>query len=280
MDTQELQIAKDLYLKGESLAGIHRVLGYGASTIKRHLLQDGVTIRTRKEQNKIVNQHRTVNVNENYFDNIGVNQAWLMGFIASDGTIRKDSNEIKIGLSSVDREILEKIKAEIQSTRKITDYTTQNGYSVSQFCWSCAKHKDFLSKYGIVNRKTYLPMYVPNFEKKELVLAFILGYFDGDGAISVSKDGYLRLRIVSHRTEILESMAQNLIKFYPTLSYSLSKDKRGLYELSISTTFAVSIFQDMYGLNSLRLDRKYQKFLEYNKTKRLRHLEEEDEKIC
>lgn len=280
MNTQELQIAKDLYLKGESLTGIHRVLGYSTNTIKRYLLQDGVAIRTRKEQNKIVSQQRVVNINENYFDNIGVNQAWLMGFIASDGTIRKDSNEIKIGLSSVDREILEKIKEEIQSPRKITDYTTQNGYAVSEFRWSCAKHKDFLSKYGIVNRKTYLPMYVPNFEKKELVLAFILGYFDGDGAISISKDGYLRFRIVSHRDEILNSIVQNLIKFYPTLNYSLSKDKRGLYELSISTTFAVSIFQDMYDLNSLRLDRKYQKFLEYNKTKRLRHLEEKDEEVC
>jgi hypothetical protein len=36
-----------------------------------------------------------------------------------------------------------------------------------------------------------------------------------------------------------------------------------MYELSISTTYAKSIFKDMYALNTLHLDRKYQKYLEY-----------------
>ena len=117
--------------------------------------------------------------------------------------------------------------------------------------------------YKIVNNKTYLPMYVPNFSTKEETLAFILGYYDGDGSISISKDNqYLRFRICAHRDEILKSIAQKLKNLY-NIDFSLSCDKRGLYELSISTHYSKQIFEDMYNLNSLRLNRKYQKFLEY-----------------
>ena len=86
---------------------------------------------------------------------------------------------------------------------------------------------------------------------------------DGDGSISINENKYLRIRIVAHRPEILQSIVDNLITFYPNLTYSLSQDSRKLYELSISTLFAVPILKDMYNLNSLRLDRKYKKFLEY-----------------
>ena len=93
-------------------------------------------------------------------------------------------------------------------------------------------------------------------------LAFILGYFDGDGSISISEEKYLRFRICSHRKEILESIAALLKSLYD-IKYSLTQDKRGLYELSISSHYSKQIFQDLYNLNSLRLNRKYQKFLEY-----------------
>lgn len=207
--------------------------------------------------------NRSKSVNNTYFDTVNINQAWLMGFIAADGTISKDKNLIKIGLSSQDREILEKIKAELKIAREIHDSCTNNGYAVSELAWSSKNHKDFLAKYGIVNNKTYHAMQVPNFTDKKLILAFILGYMDGDGSISINENKYLRIRIVAHRSEILQSIVDNLSTFYPNLTYSLSQDSRKLYELSISTLFAVPILKDMYNLNSLRLDRKYKKFLEY-----------------
>lgn len=113
MTIQEINIAKKLYKQGESLAAIGRLLKHDSMTIKRNLIANNIKIRTRSEQNIITNMRRKKSVNDNYFDNIGVNQAWLMGFIAADGTIRRERNSIKIGLSSVDKEILEKIKKEL-----------------------------------------------------------------------------------------------------------------------------------------------------------------------
>ena len=67
--------------------------------------------------------------------------AWLLGFIASDGTIRKNENEIKIGLAIKDREILEKIKAELQLQTEIKEYTTNTGYDTCTLRWTCEEHK-------------------------------------------------------------------------------------------------------------------------------------------
>lgn len=252
-----------LYQDGDSLASLSRESGLSAQKIKGILTNAGIQIRTRAQQNVITNKRRKKAVDDNYFKTIGVNQAWLMGFIAADGTIRKDNNSIKISLSSVDKKMLEDIRSELKIERKVADYETNNGFAVSQLEWSSKEHKDFLASYGIVNRKTYLPMLVPSFDSKELILAFILGYYDGDGSFSVDKTNkYCRFRIVAHRREILDSIAENLNNFYQ-IKYSISLDKSGVYELSISTTYAVTILKDMYALGSLRLERKYKKFLEY-----------------
>lgn len=261
MDIHELI---ELYQEGASLAELGRRYNKDAQTIKRKLMANNIPIRTRSEQTRLTNMRRKKSVNDTYFSCIDtVNKAWVMGFIAADGTIRKNENAIKIGLSSVDREILEKIKTELMIERPICDTMTQNGFAVSELSWSSYQQKHDLAQYGIVNNKTYLPMHLPNFNNHELTLAFILGVFDGDGSFSVTKDSrYVRFRICAHRDELLKDIGEYLKKSYGA-TYSLSKDGRGLYELSISTKFAVSILRDMYALNSLRLDRKYQKYLEY-----------------
>lgn len=272
MTTQEIDKAKGLYLKGCSLNEIGKILNYHPVTIKKYLINNGIKIRSRSEQNILSNGKRKKSVNDNYFKKIGNNQAWLMGFIASDGTIRKNCNSIKIGLSNIDREILEKIKIELEIERPILDYITSNGFAISELNWTSKSHKDFLSKYGIINNKTYFPMYVPKNFNREQTLSFILGYYDGDGTISVNHKGYLRFRICAHRKEILESIALSLNSIYGDINYSLNKDSRGLYELSIGTKYSYKILKDMYSLKTLCLNRKYQKFLEYNNLMRPRHL--------
>jgi intein-encoded DNA endonuclease-like protein len=265
MTTQEIEKIIKEYKNGESMNNCGKIMNCSPKKIKEVLTQNGIRIRSRAEQTRLSNMKRKKSVNDTYFDNIDtVNKAWILGFIASDGTVRKDVNAMKIGLSSIDREILEKIREEISIERQIIDYQTGNGFNVSELSWTSAQQKKALAKYGIVNNKTYLPMHLPNFENDNLKLAFILGYHDGDGSISIDKTGkYLRMRFCSYRDEILKDFQKFFEEKYFAKT-SLCKDRtRQMYELSISTTFSKQIYKDMYSLNSLKLDRKYQKYLEY-----------------
>lgn len=260
MDTQELI---NLYQQGESLSFLSKYYNTTTYKIKQTLINNNIHIRNRSEQTRLTNiKRRQWSVLDNYFSNIdSFSKAWLVGFLAADGTIRKNTNEIKIGLSVVDKEILEKIKKELNLTKPVLYYETNNGFQCVQLTWSSFRHKQDLKKYGVVNNKTYLPMYLPIWDK-EYILAFILGYYDGDGSFSISPQGYCRFRLCAHRNELLLDIKKFFEKEYQA-KVSLSQDNRQLWELSISTTYCISILKDMYNLNSICLDRKYQKFLEY-----------------
>ncbi len=269
-----------LYNEGASLAELGRLTGHVSSTVKRLLVSAGVKTRTQKEQNIFSNRARKKPVKEDYFsDIISPNQAWLMGFLASNGTISSTDNTIKIGLSSCDREILEKIQKELNYNQgKIYDYQTQQGFFISELRWTSSQQKQDLARFGIVPNKTYKKMELPKIEEK-LQLAFILGYFDGDGSFSISKDArYCRLRFCAYREEVLQSIANYLKKYY-NITYSLSNShQRQMYELSISTKYAIPILKDAYNLCPLCLQRKKNKFLEY-----INHettTSDIDEKIC
>lgn len=260
----DIQGIIDEYLLGSSMAQLSRKYNINSYRVKKILEENNIQIRNRAAQNKISNSNRAKSVDNNYFSNIDtVNKAWLLGFLAADGWIEKNRNRINLELSSVDKEILEKIKEELKIENGIFERETNNGFSIVRLSWTSGIQKDNLSKYGIVPNKTYKEMHLPLFKNEDLTYAFILGYFDGDGSISIN-DNYCRFRICAHRPELLQDIYNFLGK-----KGSLNKDNRDLWELSISTSYSVPLFEKLYSLNSLHLARKYNKFLEYNTPKRV-----------
>lgn len=252
------------YNLGASMAQLSRKYNITAYKVKKILEENNIHIRNRTEQNRISNAQRANSVNNNYFSNIvTVNQAWLLGFIAADGWIEKDRNRINLELSSIDKEILEKIKNEVEIENGILERETNKGFSIVRLSWTSKIQKDSLAHYGIVHNKTYKKMNLPIFENESLTYAFILGYFDGDGSISIDNN-YCRFRICAHRPELLQDIYNFLNK-----NGTLNQDSRGLWELNISTTYSVPLFEKLYSLNSLHLARKYNKFLEYKTSKRV-----------
>lgn len=259
MNVQEII---ELYNEGKSLSFIANKYGTYGTKIKSILLEHNVPIRTRAEQNRITNQARGKKVNHNYFDKIDSNQkAWLLGFLAADGNVASDRNRIKIGLSSIDREILENIKIALSSERDILDYETNNGFKISELSWSSENHKIQLAKYGIVPNKTYKEMHLPNFDLDKQ-LSFILGYFDGDGCFR--DDGTIcRFEICSYRPELLEDFAKVLNTFCGCKKQVYkNKSRNNYYTLTYSTQNAKKILDKLYTLvpTNMRLQRKYEKY--------------------
>lgn len=256
---------KKLYLEGYSLNKLGVKFGKDPRTIKRSLIKEGVAIRSRSEQNILTNQERGKKVDHSYFDEINSNRkAYILGFLAADGSITdKNRNSIRLGLSSVDRGILEKIKEEIQIEREIKDFTTNDGYNVSSLTWSSANHKIKLSQFDIVPNKTFKKISMSKIPV-EFKFSYLLGYYDGDGCFR-SSGTTCRFEICSCRPELLQEFALLINnKFGSDIKVNKAKSRDNYYTITYNTKYAEQLLDYLYSENDLFLKRKYDS---YNKWK-------------
>lgn len=272
---EEEQRIIDLYVnhhKGQ-LACAYEVLhikngNYTKAVLKKY----NIPIRNFSQAAILSNKKRAKFKNENYFATESHNMAWILGFLASDGSIRLDRNEIKIGLSIKDKEILEKIKQEIQIENEIKEYTTSSGHDCCRLTWTCEKHKQDLAKYSIIPQKTFKlkPPYELN---KEYWIDYIRGYFDGDGSINLITNsngrgnGNLRWQVASATKEILEFIVNTFYEMYNIPKVNILCDIKhnngaDLYYIQYSSTATRKIYNILYTPNSLYLKRKKDKFEE------------------
>lgn len=129
--------------------------------------------------------------NESFFENIDTEEkAYWLGFIYADGYItskRKQCNrKLGISLSIKDINHLEKFNNSIDGDAPIHTYEQKSGYSVGNcYCrvvYQSKKLTDDLIRQGVVENKTNI-LSAPNLHSDDLVLAFVRGYFDGDGSV-------------------------------------------------------------------------------------------------
>ena len=243
------------YTDGASLAEISRKSGLSVYKIKKLLKQYNIKIRTRFEQTVYSNMKRGKRINHNYFDILTEENTYYLGFLAADGCVRPNRNEIKIGLSSIDKEWLEEFREKLQSERTIKDYITTKGFQVSELLFSSLKIKTELAKYSIVPNKTYKGITMANIPDS-LKLAFIKGYFDGDGSFSINKNTkQCKMSITSHTKKILEEI--NI--YFNNIGYIYHHNNND-YILEFSTIPSLNIMKQFYKLKTPYLKRKKEKY--------------------
>lgn len=197
-------------------------------------------------------------LNEDFFMIQSHDMAYVLGILASDGTVRKDSNEIKLTLAVIDEDYLVQLHNLIGG-RPIKKYEDRKGHKNVTWSFSSKKIKDELSKYNIVPNKTYT-MKFPMELKEEYWIDFIRGYFDGDGSISTAGAHSIRWQLCSKTKEILETIIDYFEKKYSIPKVSIYKRQDGLYYFQYSSTATKSIYKILYSENCLYLPRKKEKF--------------------
>lgn len=245
------------YEEGNSISAISRKFKISTYLAKKELVKAGVKIRSRSEQLVLENLRRTKKINHFYFDSLNFENTYYMGFFAADGTIRKKSNEMKIALSSVDKEFLENFKKAIDTEHDIKEYTTNNGFNCVSLVFSSLKIKQDLSKYGIIPNKTFTNTISLKNIPENLRLAFIKGFFDGDGSFSFNENTkQCFLKILCHSRKLLEEFTEVLGE-----KFSILERKDGNYSLEYSTLPSLRIMQKFYEIDSPYLKRKKEKYL-------------------
>ena len=231
--------------------------------IKRQTLSE----RFKRWGYNIVNQQNRSRLNEKAFDNISTEaQFYWLGFMYADGNISKDGNRIEMRLSIKDKNHLEKFRDFLNLSTEIRTGKT-NGI---EFCHLAVRNKHMwnnLNKLGCVPQKSLILEFpkISLFKNKENILHFIRGYVDGDGCLSIYKDGdnnRTRLSMVG-----TESFLNTINKIFNNKGYlknkSTSNYNNQAFELKFSDLPSRKLARYLYENATIYLDRKYEKFLEF-----------------
>lgn len=232
----------------------------GERVVRRILLEERVSLRTKEEALILQNKGRRIKVNDNYFDIESPNMAYVLGILASDGTVRKKINEIKLTLNEDDSELLEKIKEEIGYEGKIRHYEDKKGFKNATLAFTSKEIKDKLSEYNIIPAKTFNFLF-PTKLNRMYWIDFIRGYFDGDGSVGTAGQA-LRWQVCSATTDVLEKIVEFFNSEYdiPKVNIQTQQRKNPLYVIQYSTNSTKRIFDILYTPNTLYLKRKKDKF--------------------
>jgi len=198
-------------------------------------------------------------LNERYFQNIDSgNKAYWLGFIAADGCVvnKKGQRLLYIELSEKDRCHLEAFKKEIEFEGTIYEMKARGRSRPScKIQVSSSRMVLDLVECGIVSNKINF-LKKPNIDKK-YYHHWIRGIFDGDGSISLCKDGNLRGEFFGTE-EVLKFVASHI----PGTNRVSKKNKsEGYYHSFGGNKLANKIYNYLYKDSETYLERKRNKFL-------------------
>jgi hypothetical protein len=202
--------------------------------------------------------------NHFYFDVWSDEMAYILGFLAADGNIRK-GHYVRIGLALKDEDHLTKIRNVLAPTKHITYTNDEYGHKAAHLCIGSQYMCKRLKTLGIEERKS-LSLAFPNIPEQYLS-HFIRGYFDGDGCISRFHPadyvkGVNRYSVIIVGTSaFLSGMAS---VFSLALGINTKEPKKQtneqLYKIAYSTEDSIKICEWMYRDSTIHLERKYDIF--------------------
>ena len=252
---EEIRQFGEYYQQGHSLKDTANHFNVNYHTLKQNLIRFGYRSPSKKLSNQRVKPI-------NYFSIIDTHEkAYFLGLFFSDGYIATTpyGKNLGIGLQKQDRYILEFLKNEWNVNNKISDYKNSSKLQVT-----CSKLYNDLIKLGIRENKSHLDYVLPNIDDK-FINSFILGYFDGDGCITIKSSGYSVVSICCNSKLFLTSLKNKLLQF-GIITRDILKEKRinnDLYVLYLSKKENQLKFKDFIYKNSkIFLRRKYNKFLQ------------------
>lgn len=248
------------YLNGMGQIASGKEFGISGVVVKRVLQERKIRIRNYAESASISNVLRKKYFcNEDYFKKETPRMAYILGFLAADGSVSLRENVLKITLSQKDKELLEQIKEELEYTGEIKDATTSKGFDISTLQITCKEYKQDLQKYNIVPQKTYTFSF-PTILNKKYWIDFIRGYWDGDGTICTAGKEAIRASLCGYRKDFLEFVLSYLEKEYQIPKVTI-RQKNNTYYFQYSNNSTILLYKALYYEdNVMCMKRKKEKF--------------------
>ncbi len=204
-------------------------------------------------------------VNEDYFDIIGDEQAWLIGLLAADGCIHKNKY-ISLGQSGPQGlKLIKYVKQILNFTGKVFIRNPRKKTHQTEYVIQITSKKlcDQLRKYNIIPRKSLV--YKFPIKLKPYLYSFLRGYIEGDGCIRIYKINnpkkYLGIGFLG--TSEFINKCQELI---PIKSCNVKiKRCKNVNDLKFQGVKAVQFGNLLYENKNLYSSYKYKTYLKYLK---------------
>lgn len=161
--------------------------------------------------------NRIYKVNDRYFEKLeNERQAYILGFLYADGNIYND--HLSFGQVLLNKDIVEKINSELDSTYDIKEYQPKKGNLFFSVSINSSKLCLDLQKLGCLENKSLIlqfPTFIPDY----LMPHFIRGYFDGDGCIWDGKPKIMTVKNEKKPGQFRQKLVHN-VKFTFTGNYN------------------------------------------------------------
>lgn len=200
---------------------------------------------------------RKYKVNHNYFEELGSEEAYTLGFLMGDGCVY---DEIVSGINQ-DKDILEKILDSMDSNYPIRKQDLKR-YSRPVYYFKVRSNKmvEDLAKLHLVPKKTH-SLELPDLEKN-LMRHYLRGYFDADGTVYNRKKGN---NMVTSFVSISHQYIRDLKSFLEeefNIKGGLSRysEKHKPLEVQYSTSSSVALYELMYTDANIYGNRKKEKY--------------------
>lgn len=245
----------------------HKILefyndGYGVMELSNKFQLHRATIQRILKRNDVKLRKRTpAHYDIHFFDEYNVDSCYWAGFIAADGYVRSDRDNVSIHLSASDASHLKKLET-------LTNYTGKTRVYENECCLSFAGEwfpKALAKNFDIYPRKT-VNITISDKIPKDMIPHFLRGYFDGDGSV-VKIENYLRANFTSGSTVLLNQIVDYMYNAGIRVRNEDGKAKifQSSHSISYSCKNALQVLDLMYAYSTelTRLDRKYQLYLQY-----------------
>ena len=252
--------------------------GINRKTLVKYLKERGITI----ERNG-----SSSNFNYDFFHTIDTEEkAYWLGFLFADGYVSAKTNSVGLNISLKDIDHLKKYNKSLNFSKglNVTEthqfgskdiHTNKNGetmYMVSTVITNKDLKQDLIACGCVPNKSLILTF--PNEEifiesdtitKKQLILHFIRGYFDGDGTLGLYQHSKTNTNMEESLMFVGTKPFLEKVQEYLGIGFLMQKKNcsENTYRLSYSTKKAYHAAKLMYENATVYLTRKYNIYLDF-----------------
>ena len=206
-------------------------------------------------------------VDENFFDKINPTNAWILGWLASDGFVNECGNALSLGIriSKKDSDIIQKIKELLGYNGpiyhiKMKLQKTGKEYEQLDLKITSRKIVERLREFGIVKNKTFkitFPKLIEDTQNEEIIKGFIQGVFEGDGSLLFDEKTKSPCFQIVGTKELLAGTQLQLMKYLNLKKTKLTRNTKlsNHFALRYRGRFkAIKIFDWLYSNPTYYLD--------------------------